>query len=97
MSEILLALLISGLMGLVGQGARATVGLKNLNRLSGTGVDEQTPFSAAYLLISLMIGFIAGILAAFVAGLHKVISVTEADYSVLLAIAAAGYAGADFV
>jgi hypothetical protein len=58
--EVLSNLLLCGLMGLVGQGARAAVGLKSN---AANPPSQQSEFSAAYLLFSLMIGFIAGVLA----------------------------------
>ena len=58
---ILLALLLCGLLGVLGQGVRAIVGLKNAGALNSTTPSEQAEFSLAYLVLSLMIGFIAGI------------------------------------
>jgi hypothetical protein len=94
-SAILSTLLLCGLLGLLGQGVRAAVGLK---KAMGQGApDQQSEFNAAYLLFSLMIGFIAGILAALAIGLTNLITIDLNDMKVLLGIAAAGYAGADFI
>jgi len=81
-------------MGLVGQGARAAVGLKGTKALPSNAPDQQSEFSAAYLLFSFMIGFIAGILAGLAIGLD---TLAHPDFKVLIGIAAAGYAGADFI
>jgi predicted chitinase len=94
-SAILSTLLLCGLLGLLGQGVRAAVGLK---KAMGQGApDQQSEFNAAYLLFSLMIGFIAGILAGLAIGLNNLITIDLNDMKVLLGIAAAGYAGADFI
>jgi predicted chitinase len=97
MPDVLVALLLSGLMGLLGQGIRAAVGLKKAAALSADTPTQQSQFNAAYFGVSLMIGFIAGILAGIAAGLDKVAGVTVENYQLLLGIVAAGYAGADFI
>ena len=45
---ILLALLLCGLLGVLGQGVRAIVGLKNAGALNSTTPSEQAEFSLAY-------------------------------------------------
>ena len=47
--SILLALLLCGLLGVLGQGVRAIVGLKNAGALNSTTPSEQAEFSLAYL------------------------------------------------
>ena len=59
--------------------------------------DQQTEFSAAYFVLSLMIGFIAGVLAGLAIGIQNVLNIDPGDIKVLLGIAASGYAGADFI
>jgi predicted chitinase len=83
-------------MGLLGQGVRAAVGLKKAGALGGTP-SQQSEFSAAYFALSLMIGFIAGVLAGLALDLHNFVSVNLADTKLLLGVAASGYAGADFI
>jgi hypothetical protein len=68
-SSVLSILLLCGLMGLIGQGARAAVGLKAMTIANAP--THQAEFNAAYLVISLMIGFIAGILAGLSVGLSN--------------------------
>jgi predicted chitinase/phage shock protein PspC (stress-responsive transcriptional regulator) len=92
-SPVLALLLLCGLMGLIGQGARAAVGLKTMTTSAASAPSQQTEFNAAYLLISLMIGFIAGVLA----GLALKLKIDPSDITVLLGLAAAGYAGTDFI
>ena len=95
---LLALLLLYGLMGLVGQAARAAVGLKTMTTSAGTTPSQQTEFNAAYLLISLMIGFVAGVLAGFAMSLPAVfLPDGHPDIKILLGIAAAGYAGTDFI
>src|SRR5271169_551406 len=58
-------IVLCGLMGLVGQGIRAAVRLKSSATLQAQKGTQQTAFDAAYFSLSLMIGFIAGVLGAF--------------------------------
>lgn len=94
--EVLSGLLLSGLMGVLGQGIRAAVGLKGSGRLSGQP-DQQTAFSAAYFFLSLMIGFTAGVLAGLAIGLTNLLKIDPDNIKALLGIAVSGYAGADFI
>src|ERR1700731_1963808 len=84
-------------MGLVGQGIRAILGLTKSAELEKTNPTVNSSFNAAYLIVSLMIGFIAGILAGIGIGLDQVDLATTTNLKVLLGIAAAGYAGTDFI
>ncbi|MGL4723001.1 MAG: Ig-like domain-containing protein [Scandinavium sp.] len=89
-------LLLCATMGLFGQGVRVIVGLKKAGRLSQA--DTKSTFDAAFMLISLMIGAIAGIAVGFMMGIIDPSAAPKAfDTAKLLSIAAAGYAGADFV
>jgi hypothetical protein len=95
---VLETLAVAGLMGMLGQGARAIVGLKSMiDQANREGVDSKDVFTAARLLVSLMIGFIAGLAAAFIIGLKQVSAATTSDFQVLLGLAAAGYAGTDAI
>ena len=92
-SQTLLALALCGVMGLIGQSARAIVGLKSPSSTAPSG--QREPFNPTYLAFSLMIGAVAGIVAGILTGLEKF---TEAvTLQNMLSIAAAGYAGADFI
>src|SRR5271155_4952702 len=95
--SILLALLLCGLLGVLGQGVRAIVGLKNAGSLNSTTPTEQAEFSLAYLVLSLMVGFIAGILAGIALDLENIITVDPSNWKLLLGIAGSGYVGADFI
>ena len=93
-AHVLLVLLLCALMGLLGQGVRAVVGLKNGGALNQSLPSRQSEFNAAYLAFSLMLGAIAGILAGLVIG---PLNFNAGDIKTLLGIAASGYAGADFI
>ncbi len=95
--SILLALLLCGLLGVLGQGIRAIVGLKNAGALNSTTPSEQAEFSLAYFVLSLMIGFIAGILAGIALNLENIITVDASNWKLMLGIAGSGYVGADFI
>jgi putative chitinase len=85
---------LGALMGAVGQGVRIVIGLKKMSDDAATnGHDFTDRIEPARLLISLLIGSIAGVMAA-IATLS-----TNAPISrdALLGLAAAGYAGADFI
>src|ERR1700743_1478921 len=93
-------LLLCGLLGLLGQGVRAAIGLKTMSGSAATDPSQQTEFNAAYLLISLLSVFITGILAGSVLALghFKNIDVSNAnDVKVLIGVVVAGYAGTDFI
>jgi predicted chitinase len=96
-SSVMLALLLCGFLGLLGQGVRAIVGLKNAGSLNSTTPAEQAEFSLAYLALSLMIGFIAGVLAGVALNLETIVTIDPSDWKTLLGIAASGYIGADFI
>ena len=96
-SSVLLALLLCGLLGTLGQGVRAIVGLKNAGSLSSTTPTQQADFSLAYLVLSLMIGFIAGVLAGIALNLENIITVDPSNWKLLVGIAGSGYIGADFI
>jgi predicted chitinase len=96
-SSVLLALLLCGFLGFIGQGVRAIVGLKNAGSLNSTTPSEQAVFSLAYLALSLMIGFVAGVLAGLALGLQDIIAIDPGNWKLLLGIVGSGYIGADFV
>jgi len=83
--------------GALGQGIRAAVGLKSLSALPQDSPSAQSTFSAAYFALSLMIGFIAGVLAGITIGLDTLLAIDVKNLKVLMGIAVAGYAGADFI
>ena len=93
--KVIEIILLGGLMGLFGQGIRAVVGLKTMvDEANQKGVSQNELFDAARLLISLVIGFLAGIAATLALGFDKFETI---QMSLLLGIAAAGYSGTDFI
>ncbi len=85
---------LGGLIGALGQGARAIIGIKKLSATaSQQGQDTADLISPSRLAVSMAIGFIAGALAA--TGIFK--SLKDIPLDQILAVAAAGYAGADFI
>lgn len=88
-------LILGGIAGALGQGARVIIGLKKVN--DQASVDNSATrdlIEASRLMVSLLIGFVAGALAAIAMGV-------QADQAVqsqqLLGLLAAGYTGADFI
>lgn len=95
---LLSAFVLSGLLGMVGQGIRVVAGMKKLTDEAKSRPDDPAArFETSRLLISLLIGFLAGVVAAFSLGLSKLVSLKGDDVQLLLGIMAAGYAGADFI
>jgi hypothetical protein len=97
-TELLGVLAVSGLLGMVGQGARAVAGLKKMNdALASADPSAADAFEASRLTVSLIIGFIAGVAAALSLGIEKLLKIDASNVQILLGIAAAGYVGSDFV
>ena len=72
----------------------------NSGALSTGMPNQQYTFDAAHLSVTLMIGFIAGILAGLGMGIDKALMPAGAEHSSilsLLGIVTAGYAGTDFI
>ena len=93
-SQTLTFVLLGALLGAAGQGARVIVGLKKEivgARQSGTTVAQW--FDGRELLISFVLGSVAGIVAA-IWQYGPDVQITK---NLLLGFAAAGYAGADFI
>lgn len=87
-------IVLGGLAGAVGQAARSIVGIKKVNDLAAAeNLDPKTLFAASRLFVSLVIGFVAGALAA----LFMEIDTKSIELLEVLGMAAAGYTGADFV
>lgn len=86
------------LLGALGQGIRAIVGLKKINdAVSNTAQSVSDVIEPSRLVTSLLIGAIAGALAAIGlvgAGDKNLAMITAAQVTALLG---AGYAGADFI
>jgi hypothetical protein len=87
---------LGGLGGMLGQGARTIIGFKKLNDASSGGAAVSDMIAADRLVVSLVIGFIAGALAA-ITTIHTPEELQAVGLQQVLAFAGAGYAGADFI
>ncbi len=95
-TEWVLALVLGGILGMVGQGIRVIAGLKKVNdQALARGESFNSLFQGTTLGISLLIGFVAGALAILAfAGKEALQHPTR---EVIIAIIGAGYAGTDFI
>jgi len=85
---------LGALLGAAGQGARTVVGLKKeIVDARGTGKTVSQWFDGRELLISFVLGSVAGILAA----IWQYAPDVQITRDLMLGFAAAGYAGADFI
>ena len=93
-NEWVMQFLVGGLFGTLGQAIRVVVGLKKLNE---TAVREKRPFgddfSPSLLAVSLLIGFVAGVLGM----LSTDVSLKAITRENVLLLVGVGYAGADFI
>ena len=97
-SDILAALVLGGLVGTVGQATRSVAGMKKLfDEAQGQDVKLSQLFDSVRFFLSLLIGFIAGMIAVLTLGIEKVSQIGPGDTALLMGIAAAGYAGTDFI
>ena len=94
LSELVMKLVLGGILGMVGQGLRAISGLKKVH---DSATQSQKDFSALFqpsqLVVSLLIGFIAGVLAVLTIEMPE----DGVDKSTLFLLLGAGYAGTDFI
>ena len=93
-TQTLILLLVSGIMGMVGQGARTIVGLKKLSDNSQTASGQSAAFSASRLAVGLMIGFVAGVAGGMT---PKVFNAPTITSDVLFYLASIGYMGVDVI
>jgi hypothetical protein len=93
--SILTKIGVALILGAAGQGARAIVGLKKTSdEAKAKNTSFATLFDPGQLLVSLLIGAIAGVFAAL--AMWDKMGNPESRQT-LLALVAAGYAGADFI
>lgn len=96
--DVLGALALAGTLGAAGQAVRAVGGLKKMSdqaRASGVGTFEN--FQTSRFVISLIVGFVAGMVAALSLGLSKLMAANADNTELFLGLAAAGYGGTDFL
>lgn len=89
-------LLLGGMLGALGQGVRAVIGLKKVNDQAALeGRQMKDLVDASTLIISLVIGFIAGALA--IVGIVDTAKPMVPDKELVITLLGAGYAGTDFI
>lgn len=92
---LLYALLLGGLLGLVGQAIRMIVGLKKTyDQSQDTNTKFSETFETKRLGLSLVIGFTAGILGALALNISAMPELSNETLSALIGI---GYSGTDFI
>lgn len=87
------SLLLGGVLGFLGQGIRLLAGLKKLTASADGG--QPTAFDTRRMLVSLLLGFIAGAL-----GILTFIDKTgdvPLDQKLILTLIGIGYSGVDFI
>jgi len=86
---------LGAVFGVIGQAIRVVPGLKKMNEeAQAVGVAARRMFSGSRLGISLAIGALAGVLAAWGLGIDPNAGIRS---ELILGLLGAGYAGADFV
>lgn len=96
-SEIINALLLGGILGMVGQGIRATIGIKKLRE---TNADPNLPtykFEIDRFVATLLLGFLAGLLATIPFFNKDFSEGPKWNQEIFLTLIAAGYSGVDFI
>lgn len=96
-SEIISALLLGGILGLVGQGIRAIMGVKKMREENANPALPSYDLNVSRLIASLFIGFAAGLLATLPFFDPKFTAGPDWSQQVILTLIAAGYSGADFI
>ena len=97
-SEILLQLLTGGLLGLVGQMLRFLVGYKKLYDVAAKeGVRASEMFQTSRFVISLIIGFVAGIIGVVSLSDFTGTIFNNKIKETILTLIGIGYAGTDFI
>ena len=87
-------LLLAGLLGMVGQMIRIVVGLKSMvDQANALDKSPKDLFQGSRLIMSLMMGFATGVVAALTLGLVSK-EIAQGDAIKLIAL---GYAGVDFL
>ncbi len=93
--HLLYALLLGGLLGMLGQGIRMIVGLKKTyDQSQSNGQKFAAVFEGRRLALSLLIGGIAGILGTLFLNLNDTSTLSTETLSALIGL---GYSGTDFI
>lgn len=98
-TEWIAQLALGGMLGMLGQGVRVIGGLKKVHdQASQQSKQFGDLFELSTLVISLLIGFIAGALAILALNTAQdAVASATLDRKTITALLAAGYAGTDFI
>ena len=95
-TDWVLTLILGGILGIIGQGIRMVMGLKKASDQASTeGKNLAASFESGRLMLSLLIGFIAGALA--IIGVAGTAEAATPSKQLIVTIIGAGYAGTDFI
>lgn len=98
MIEYVSALILGGILGMIGQGLRVIVGLKKLYDAMETTTDgAPSKFDSRRLWLSLFIGFIAGSFGMILKIDYEAVSTMVMNKEFMISIVAIGYMGVDFI
>jgi hypothetical protein len=98
MMEYMSALILGGILGMIGQGLRVIVGLKKLyDALEMTTDGGPSKFDSRRLWLSLFIGFIAGSFGMILKIDYEAVSTMVMNKEFMISIVAIGYMGVDFI
>lgn len=94
--QLIIVLLLGGLLGMCGQGIRVIAGLKKSHdKAAHAGESFKDNFDLKSLVVSLIIGFMAGILGAL--ALWDKLATNNLQSETAMALLGAGYGGTDFI
>jgi hypothetical protein len=94
--QLIMVLLLGGLLGMCGQGIRVIAGLKKSHdKAAHAGESFKDNFDLKSLVVSLIIGFMAGILGAL--ALWDKFKTGTLQSETAMALLGAGYGGTDFI
>jgi len=95
-SQWMQLVMIGGLFGALGQAIRVIPGLKKAaDQAAANEKSVMEDFSGSRLLVSLLIGAVAGVLGAI--SLNVPLGDTPIETSTIIALLGVGYSGADFI
>lgn len=97
MTEYVSALLLGGILGMIGQGLRVIVGLKKLYDALEIVDGRPSKFDSRRLWLSLLIGFVAGAFGMILKIDYSAVSTMVMNKEFMISIVAIGYMGVDFI
>jgi hypothetical protein len=97
MTEYVSALILGGILGMIGQGLRVIVGLKKLYDSLEIVDGRPSKFDSRRLWLSLLIGFVAGAFGMILKIDYSAVSTMIMNKEFMISIVAIGYMGVDFI